>query len=107
MNGCIITAIVAGGLGIIGGGLKIADYVYARYYMKPVELIDFEVLKKRREFHDEFKQRLLVFILEHSDQIDLNYLIKLLLSDNPKDAEKAKKYLLDRGLLPDGMELVQ
>lgn len=38
MNGCIIAAVVAGVVDFIGGGLKIADYVCARYYKTTTKL---------------------------------------------------------------------
>lgn len=99
MNGFIIGAIVAGGLSIIGGGLKIAEYVCWRQQVKSIG--------QNEKLRKEFRQRLLNYTLEHPDQIDFKYLIKLLLSNNPEDTKKAKKYLLDRGLISEEVELIK
>ena len=103
MNGFIIGAIVAGAIGGVAGGLKIAEYSCVYYHWRQ-QVKSIEQNKKLRE---EFKQRLLDYILEHPDQIDLNYLVELLLSDNPEDTKKAKKYLLDRGLISEEVELIR
>jgi len=103
MNGCIIASIVAGGIGAIGGGLKIAEYSYVYYKWKQQA----KILEQNKKIREDFKQRLLNYTLEHPDQIDLNYLVKLLLSDNPEDTKKAKKYLLDRGLISEEVELIR
>lgn len=103
MNGFIIGAIVAGAIGGVAGGLKIAEYSYVYYHWRQ-QVKSIEQNKKLRE---EFKQRLLDYILEHPDQIDLNYLVELLLSNNPEDTKKAKKYLLDRGLISEEVELIR
>lgn len=103
MNGFIIGAIVAGIIGGVGGSLKIAEYSYVYYKWKQQA----KILEQNKKIREDFKQRLLNYTLEHPDQIDLNYLLKLLLSDNPEDTKKAKKYLLDRGLISEEVELIR
>lgn len=103
MNGLIIAAIVAGGIGAIGGGLKIAEYSYVYYKWKQQA----KILEQNKKIREDFKQRLLEYIVKNPDEIDLNYLIKSLLSNDPKEVEKAKKYLVDKGLIDDSVELVR
>lgn len=80
MNEYIIGAIVAGFIGGLGGGFTLADYLYANYrqsqYVKSVE--------QNKKIREDFKQRLLEYIVKNPDEIDLNYLIKSLLSNDPK-----------------------
>lgn len=102
MNGYIIGAIVAGFIGGLGGGFTLADYLYANYrqsqYVKSVE--------QNKKIRENFKQRLLEHIANNADGIDLNHLMKLLASNDPEDIKKAKKYLVDKGLISEEVQLV-
>lgn len=100
MNGFMIGAIVAC---VIGGGLKITEYSYVYYHWRQ----QVKSIEKNKKLLEEFKQRLLNYTLEHPDQIDFNYLLKLLLSDKPEDIQKVKKYLVDKGVISEEVELIR
>lgn len=100
MNGFIIGAIV---IGSVCGVLKTAEYSYVYYHWRQ----QVKAIEENKKLYEDFKQRLVNYVLEHPDQVDLKYLVKLLLSDNPEDIQKAKKYLLDRGLISEEVELIK
>lgn len=102
MNEYIIGAIVAGLIGGLGGGFTLADYLYANYrhrqYIKSVE--------QNNKIRENFRKQFLELIANNADGIDLNYLMELLSSNNPEDIKKAKKYLVDKGLISEEVQLV-
>lgn len=102
MNEYIIGAIVAGLIGGLGGGFTLADCLYAKYlqrqYIKSVE--------QNNKIRENFRKQLLERIAKNADGIDLNYLMQLLSSNDPEDIKKAKKYLVDKGLISEEVQLV-